>query len=122
MVFHTRAQGGVNSIANLHELCKLFKSTGFTPEWYPNMKDRQPVLNQPFPEPELSDKEKKKSKNQIKKEKRHIQNILSRLKVDTSIIKKLIMNIKDEDIYKQQKAYLQLAETRSFALAPQASI
>ena len=85
------------------------------------MKNRTPILNQPIPEPELSDKEKKKSKATIKKEKRHIQNILSRLKVDTNIIQKLIMNVKDEDIYKQQRAY-PIPTTRSFALAPQGSV
>lgn len=78
---------------------------------------RPPMLNKPTKEKPQDPKKKEKKPNP----KSHMEKILGRFQVDVDIVKKLVLNIKDGDIYKQTRAYPR-PETRSFALAPQASV
>lgn len=47
VVCHVRIIGGQNTLANLHEITKLCKKTGFLPSWYPYEDKRTAMLNLP---------------------------------------------------------------------------
>lgn len=47
VVCHIRIIGGQNTIANLHEITKLCKKTGFIPNWFPNEEKKSAMLNLP---------------------------------------------------------------------------
>lgn len=47
VVCHVRIIGGQNTMANLHEVTKLCKKTGFLPSWYPSDERKSPLLNIP---------------------------------------------------------------------------
>lgn len=45
VVCHIRIIGGQNTIANLHEITKLCKKSGFLPSWYPNEEKKGALIN-----------------------------------------------------------------------------
>lgn len=45
VVCHIRIIGGQNTIANLHEITKLCKKTGFLPNWYPHEDKKSALMN-----------------------------------------------------------------------------
>jgi WASH complex subunit strumpellin len=47
VICHVRIIGGQNTLANLHEITKLCKKTGFLPQWYPHEERKSAVLNIP---------------------------------------------------------------------------
>ena len=47
VICHIRIIGGQNTIANLHEITKLCKKTGFIPSWFPNEEKKTAMLNLP---------------------------------------------------------------------------
>lgn len=47
VVCHIRIIGGQNTIANLHEITKLCKKTGFLPHWFPSEEKKGALLNMP---------------------------------------------------------------------------
>ena len=126
VICHMRFEGGQNSVPNLHEICKLCKSTGFIPEWYPNDKERPAFLNKNklAVDPELAKNMSKKELKDARAKRpkgQTIEKFLKRFPIKMQVVSALILNIKDGDIYKQSRAY-PVPEHRSFALASQASI
>lgn len=111
VVCHVRIIGGQNTMANLHEVTKLCKKTGFLPSWYPNDERKSPMMNLPSA---LMDKKALTEINFTEK-------IFARMGIDKKVVKNLLLSVKDGDIYNAIPGFPD-PEHRSSALSHQASM
>lgn len=112
VTLHVRIMGGQNAVSNIHQICKLTKTTGFVPKWYTDdAQKKNSFLN------EVSPTVNKDMVNQIN----FTAKMFSRLKVDKKIVEKVVLTLKDGDIYDMARNYPE-PELRSFGLANQASL